>query len=537
MSDSRFSRRQFLEFMGRTTLAAAITPQLLSCTSNVMTAAPGKLPFAPLKPNKDDQLSLAQGFKYDILIKWQDKLTRNGQTFGFNNDFTTYLPLRQDKPDEGLLWVNHEYVDPLFITGWTPGQKRTKADVTKEMKEVGGSVVQIKKENGVWKQVPYGFYNRRINAQTKIPFVSERPIEGATHAIGTLANCAGGVTPWRTILTCEENYDTFYGENFIKDGVKTWAPGGHYVGWKEAFDYPPEHYGWVVEVNPFTGDAKKLTALGRFSHECATTVIAPDGRCVVYSGDDQADECLYKFIAAKAGSLEKGELFVADTVNGKWLSLNIESHPELKKRFSDQTDCLIHAREAARIVGATLLDRPEDVDVDPVTKAVIVALSNNKKKGNLHGSLLKIEEKNGDPRSLDFKASTFIAGGPATGVSCPDNLVFDKKGNLWFTNDISDSVINTGAYTPFMNNGLYYVPMSGANAGKVFQVASAPVNAELTGPSFSPDYRTLFLSVQHPGEGTTDLKNPLSRWPDGGAETPKPAVVTISGEGLDALVL
>lgn len=537
MSELLWSRRQFLEFLGRTTLAAAAGPQLLSCTTKTSTSASGKLPFTPLAPSKADQLQLAAGFKYDILLKWRDPLTRDGKRFGFNNDYTTYLPIRQDTPATGLLWVNHEYVDPLFITGWTKGKKRTKSDVTQEMKEVGGSIVHIRRENGAWRQVPYSLYNRRIDALTKIPFISERPIEGATHAIGTLANCAGGVTPWRTILTCEENYQDFYGESVIENGKKVRQPARNDVAWHEVYNHPPEHYGWVVEVNPFTGDAKKLTALGRFSHECATTVIAPDGRTVVYSGDDKADECIYKFIAARAGSLDKGELYVADTVNGKWLSLNVESHPELKKRFTDQTDCLINAREAARIVGATLLDRPEDVEIDPVTNSVLVALSNNKPKGNLHGSLLKIEEDKGDPRSMSFKASTFLAGGPKAGFSCPDNLAFDKKGNLWFTNDISDSVINTGEYTPFMNNGLYYVPMSGANAGKVFQIASAPVNAELTGPSFSPDFRTLFLSVQHPGEGTTDLKNPLSHWPDGGSESPKPCVVTISGDALDALVL
>ncbi len=538
MSDSTWSRREFLEFMGRTSLAAAVGAQLLGCTTPTpKTGFAGKLPFTPVAPSTDDTLSLASGLKYEVLLKWKDPLTRNGQNFGFNCDYTAYLPLRRDTPDHGLLWVNHESVDPIFITGWTEGKKRTHADVTKEMKEVGGSIVQIRKTEGRWQPVPNGFYNRRITALTKIPFVSERPIEGSTHAIGTLANCAGGVTPWQTILTCEENYDKFFGENVNENGAVTWKPGNDYVGWREVFKHPPEHYGWVVEVNPFSGDCKKLTALGRFSHECATTVIAPDGRCVVYSGDDASDECLYKFIPARAGSLEKGDLYVADTINGKWLSLNIESHPGLKNRFKDQTDCLINTREAARIVGATPLDRPEDVEIDPVSKAVFVALTNNKKKDNFHGSIMKIIEEKNDPRSLTFKASVFKTGGVATGFSCPDNLAFDRRGNLWFTSDISDKVVNTGEYTPFKNNALFYIPMSGSHAGEVFRVANAPMTAEFTGPSFSPDGRTLFLSVQHPGEGTTDLKNPLSHWPDGGAEIPKPSVIAISGESLDALVV
>ncbi len=336
---------------------------------------------------------------------------------------------------------------------------------------------------------------------------------------------------------CEENYDDFYGETIFSSGKKTWLPGSNYNQWRDYYPNPPEHYGWVNEVDPFTGKAKKLVALGRFAHESATVTLGNDGRPVVYSGDDHNNECLYKFISNKRGSLEHGELFVADVVNGRWLSLNRNQHPGLQKRFKDQTDVLIHCREAARIVGATLLDRPEDVEIDPNTKAVFVALTNNKTKGNLHGSIMKIVEDGGDHASLTFKASTFQTGGTSAGFSCPDNLAFDRKGNLWMTNDISDSVLNKGPYQPFGNNSLFYIPMSGKNAGEVIRVATAPMTAEFTGPSFSPDGRTLFLSVQHPGEGTEDLSRPLSRWPEGGTSMPKSSVVAISGPSLDALIL
>lgn len=534
---SPISRREFLEFMGRTTLAAGLAPALLSCTHVSRSPTKPTLPFAPIAPSTKDEIVLADGFHYTRLISWQDKLNQNGLEFGTNNDYTAYFPLNASRPSEGLLWVNHESQDPLFISGWNKGQKRHRRDVVREMKSVGGSLLHIEEKDARWSLVPNSRYNRRLDAFTKIPLISARPIAGTKTATGTLANCAGGVTPWRTILTCEENYDDCFGETVYADGKVSWRPGSQYCEWGEFFKRPPEHYGWVVEVNPLTGSAKKLTALGRFSHESATVVVAGDGRCVVYSGDDHNDECLYKFIADKPGSLEKGELFVADTNNGRWLPLNYSTQPVLQQHFKDQTEVLIRAREAARLVGATLLDRPEDVEIDPKTRAVYVTLTNNKPKKNLHGSIMKIEETNGDHLSLTFKASTFMTGGPGSPFSCPDNMVFDQRGNLWMTNDISDKSLNKDEYVPFGNNSLFYIPLSGPAAGLAYRVATAPVTAEFTGPSFSADGRTLFLSVQHPGEGSTTRENPISRWPLGGNHLPKSSVVTISGPALDALVL
>ena len=127
-----------------------------------------------------------------------------------------------------------------------------------------------------------------------------------------------------------------------------------------------------------------------------------------------------------------------------------------------------------------------------------------------------------------------MTGGVKGGLACPDNLAFDKNGNLWIDTDIADSAANKYPYKEFGNNGLYYVPMSGPNAGDVLQVASAPIDAELTGICFLPDNETMLLSVQHPGAQTKDLSKPTSQWPDG--DTPKPAVVTISGETLKSLL-
>ncbi len=517
--------------MGATSAISSLALLNSSCLSGFKKSS-STFRFTPLAPSTKDEVLLAEGYKSEVLLSWGDKLNKRGLELGFNCDYLAYIPLK-NKTDEGILWVNHEYVDPMFIhSGDRP---KGKAALEKEMDAIGGSLLHIKKGSQKWEFVFDSPYNRRITARTPIPMISDRPIEGKKTAIGTLANCAGGVTPWGSILTCEENFQNYYGDNVLdlKTKKKVWTAGSKGQMWTDHFKYPPEHYGWVVEVNPLTGEAKKLISMGRFAHESATTILAKDGRCVVYSGDDKADECLYKFISAKPGSLEQGELFVADTKLGIWKSLKLEGNKALKDIFSDQTEVLIHAREASRILGGTPLDRPEDIEIDPKTKAVYVALTGNRKNGNPYGSILKIEEKNQDPLALEFSASQFVAGGPETGLSSPDNLCFDQKGNLWVTNDMSPSVINNGDFEKFGNNGLFVIPLSGPSAGVVHQVASAPVRAEFTGPFFSPDGKTLFLSVQHPGERSPSMDILLSHWPGGGTSVPRSSIIQISGPFLD----
>jgi secreted PhoX family phosphatase len=307
--------------------------------------------------------------------------------------------------------------------------------------------------------------------------------------------------------------------------------------WEKFYNYPPEHYGWVVEIDPKDGTAQKHIALGRFAHECCTLYELADKRVVAYTGDDKNSEHLYKFISSKPGSLKEGTLYVANTEKGEWLALDWESQPVLKKKFKDQTEVLIRAREAAKLLGATELNRPEDIEIDPITGNILVSLTNNKDKKDFHGSILKIEETKGAFDALTFKASTYLAGGEENGFSCPDNLAFDMAGNLWMTSDMSGGSMNRKdkPYMPFKNNSLFVIPRHGKDAGKVIRVASAPRDAELTGPWFSPDGKTLFLSVQHPGEQTKDLKNPTSKWPFDKDNIPKPAVVAITGDLIEKM--
>ena len=550
----KYNRRKFISFLGKAGLGAVIMPQFLIHCGNTTTPTKRfttitkerleklkKLVLEGLLPSKKDDLLVANGLDYHTIIKWGDKIS-DTDTFGFNNDFTCFIPFDDTNPKDGLLWVNHEYVNPLFVSDFNPNKHavpskhRTIEQIDKEMYNVGGSIVRIREENGIWKIVKNDPYNRRITAQTPMKLNWDTPIKGKTTVIGTHSNCSGGITPWKTFLTCEENYDNFFGETeYDQNNIASHRPSTE--GWENFYKYPPEHYGWVVEVNPTDGTAQKHIALGRFAHECCTVYELADRRVVAYSGDDKNNEHLYKFISSKPSSLKEGTLYVADTIQGKWMALDWENQPILQSKFKDQTEVLIRAREASKILGATSLNRPEDIEIDPITGNIFVSLTNNKSKNDFHGSILKIEETNGAFDALTFKASTYIAGGEKNGFSCPDNLAFDLSGNLWITSDISGSDMNRegNPYLPFKNNSLFVIPRYGEDSGKVIRVASAPKDAELTGPWFSPDGKTLFLSVQHPGEQTQDKNNPTSTWPFDNEGIPKPAVVAITGDLIEKM--
>ncbi len=526
------SRRQFLSFMGRTALSAEAA-LLLANTATAGTRQAN--PFSPLSPTNKDALILTEGFEYHSILKWGDALNERGDRFGANNDYLAFFPLQATNPNEGLLWVNHESPAPLLlISGFHKGVARTESQVKLEQEAVGGTIARLRRgKNGKWALVQNDPMNRRITALTEIPFAWNEPIAGSRVSVGTLGNCAGGVTSWGNVLTCEENYQDYYGE--VERNGKPLKESSAY-GWEQFQKRDARHYGWVVEVNPRTGSAKKLVALGRFCHEGATVVTTRSGRLAVYMGDDAEDRCLYKFLSDKPGSLETGTLYVADTKNGRWLALDRLKDPRLKKEFTSQTDLLIHARLAAEIVGGTQLHRPEDIAVDPLTGAVFVALTNSAKRNDPFGSIVRLAEKKGDSLALEFEYATFAAGGRQTGFASPDNLEFDQKGNLWMTSDISGKIMNQGEYSTFANNGLFYIPTQGPVAGKCFQVASAPRDAEMTGPCFAPDRETLFLSIQHPGETSESKTKLTSHWPDGAEAIPRSAVVGITGSVFQRLV-
>jgi len=524
--NANWSRRNFLKFMGASTALSGMS----GCANLAKKETVEPIVGIDLNTATDD-LTLAKGLDYKILIKEGDRIGSRIR-FGTNND---YLNLFTFPDGRTGLWANHESLSPILLHGRNKFFQMTKSLLRNERRQVGGSFVEVKKqEDGSWKALRKSNLNFRLSGLSNVAL--SRPINGKSTALGSLANCSGGYTPWGTILTCEENYDHFYGEvEFDSKGKRKVIDNSRYdFGWKDIDPRPPEHYGWVVEVTPETKSFEKLISLGRFAHECATVAVAKDGIPVVYSGDDHNDECLYKFISSEEGSLKNGTLYVANFKKRKWLPLDVEQDFRLKAAFKDQTELLIRTREAAKIVGGTPLARPEDIEIDPISGDIFVTLTNNKPKGNLHGEILKISEFN--KKSLNFRYKTFKAGGTDNGFSCPDNMAFDLNGNLWMTSDISGGALGTEPYKEFGHNGLFVIPRRGPQAGEVIKVASAPVEAELTGPFFSPDHKTLFLSVQHPGEKTKELGKFTSLWPRKNRRLkPLSAVVTISGPLLESI--
>jgi hypothetical protein len=533
------SRRNFLTYLGFGSLGMLGVP----ASTSAITAQPARARrssppsgFTPIRPSSADCLILPSGFRYDVVGAWGDKLGTRGpygeERFGFDCDFNAFFPLDSlaggKNSREGLLWTNNEWPIPHFVSGYSGKSPKTEQQIIAEKLSVGGSVVHVKQEGGRWKRVPGSRHTRRFtalypNISMVGPAASVVPV-----AVGTLANCSGGTTPWHTVLSCEENFQDYNSKWHWQDVLQ------HKIDERQ--------YGWVVEVDPFNElPPQKLSALGRFAHENVAWSIGPTGRIVCYMGDDAQNQCLYKFVSAapyRAGAirtdsrrlLSEGTLYVADMGAGRWLPLDIGRSPKLREAgFKTQSDVMIRTREAAKVVGGTPLDRPEDCEVHPLDGTLYVALTNNTKHGNFYGQIMRLLEKDENPEGEAFRYEIFLAGGPQSGLACPDNLAFDREGNLWVATDISSASMGDGAYESFHNNGLFVVPTRGAGAGEAWQFASGPVEAEITGPWFTPDGKTLFLGVQHPGEESTSMKELTSHWPDGGSSVPRPSVVAITG--------
>ncbi|WP_036717965.1 PhoX family phosphatase [Paenibacillus sp. JCM 10914] len=485
--------------------------------------------FEPIEPTKADQLVLPKQFKYDVIAAFDDVINTAGDKFGSGCDYNAFFPIKGSNV-RGLLVNNHEY-STIFSIGPVKDGKMTAAQIQKNLYYQGMSVIEVyRDEQGVWKMDTSSTHARRINGFTKFDITGPArgipALKGATTATGTFANCSGGVTLWNTVLSCEENFE----ETAKISGL------------------PETHYGWVVEVDPFDKSfLKKHTALGRFNHENTAMGLAQDGRIVVYMGDDKKDACVYKFISkhkydkskgrANSALLEEGTLYVANLKSGTWQPVTLDAvtkaaakDPEVQARFKTQGDVVTYCQEAARLVGGTPTDRPEDIEISPFDSTVFICHTNNDSHGNIHGHITRIFEAGDDLAAMEFDFEIFAAGGRQSGFSSPDNLAFDSNGDLWVVTDISSSSQNKGVHRSFMNNGLFVIPTSGPDQGVALQFASGPVECELTGPYFSPDEQTLFLSVQHPGENTEDLNQPTSTWPHrSGEKMARCAVVAISG--------
>ena len=502
-------------------------------------------PFRAISPTTADDLVLPAGYRYNPVRIYGDEIAP-GVRFGYNADYIGYFPIDgleggQSSVD-GLLTVNHEYNNSLLQYGYTSGPK-LQEHIDLERSTLGISVFRVQRQpDGTWAFIQDS-HNRMISGLTPCrltgPAAGTPAVKGATEVIGTVGNCSGGQTPWGTVLSCEENVDD-YGSPITE--------GGFGSGWN---NYTKEPNGWVVEVDPYTpGDVpRKHTAMGKFRHENVAIRLSASNRVVAYMGDDAQDSCVYKFIsdgtydpanrAANLRLLETGKLYAADYGKGKWILVDYDTQQALKDAkktdgsgplFTSQADVLVNAKAAALALKATPTDRPEDIEIHPQTGHVYIAFTNNSRHGNFHGQIVRMVEANNDPEAMSFDWDFLAVGGPQSGFSSPDNLVFDPYGNLWMVTDISSSSVGKGIYKFQGNNSMFFFNTEGPNAGQAIHFASGPVDCELTGPVWTPDGTTLFLSIQHPGEESESLDALTSHWPNlNGDPMPRPGVVAISG--------
>lgn len=552
--EKQMDRRTFLSYLGTGAAALAVASAGLGVLEGKASASSKTADhlfghstnrvsghFNPIAPSKEDKLIVPNGYRYDVVAAFDDVINQAGDKFGQGCDYNAFLPIKGAN-DRGLLATNHEYTN-LFLHGPIKDDKMTTEQIKQALYYQGMSVIEVYRDkDGVWKMDKTSSYARRINGMSKFdltgPAKGSAAVGGQTTVTGTFANCSGGVTLWNTVLSCEENFSD----------LATTA------------SLPLTHYGWVVEIDPFDGSFnRKHTALGRFNHENTAMGIAKDGRVVVYMGDDKKDACIYKFVSkgkydkskgrANSDLLADGTLYVANLKSGSWIALTYEAlkkvldnksfktpaglkgtKEDFMKMFQNQADIVTNCHEAAILLGGMPTDRPEDIEISPFDNTVFICHTNNDLHGNIHGHITRIFEKDDDLGALTFDFEIFAAGGRQSGFSAPDNLSFDGNGNLWVVTDISSSSMNKGVYTSFMNNGLFVIPTTGPNKAQAMQFASGPNDSELTGPCFTPDEQTLFLSVQHPGENTSDLSKPTSLWPHrSGDKIARCGVVAISG--------
>lgn len=594
------NRRHFLQAASASTLVTFLTA---SPMSEILAAGTSSLlGFNAIPASTADTVVVPAGYKAEVLIAWGDPLfidapsfdqTANAEAqsrqFGDNNDGMTFFPLAQDR---ALLAVNNEYTnyDYLFAHG---GKNLTAVDVAKAQAAHGVSLVELIKKDNKWQVNQAGVLNRRITANTPMiltgpaaghPLLQTQSDPSGRAVLGTCNNCANGQTPWGTYLTCEENFNGYFGSDgqptldgrATRYGLAAKDGGAGWHKFDERFDlarHPHEanRFGWVVEIDPRdpASTPKKRTALGRFKHENAALVVNKDGRVVVYLGDDERGEHIYRFVtknkyqsgnvSANRDLLDEGTLYVARFEaksgdlkgTGQWIPLLHGQNGLTKENgFADQAEVLIFAREAATKVGATTMDRPEWIAVNPRNGHVFCTLTNNKDRGvkenqpinaanpraeNLYGHIIRWHPQNDDHAGQNFDWDLFLLAGNPTlhkdGLmagsknvtadnmfNSPDGLGFDADGRLWIETDGDYS--NKGAYAGMGNNQMF---CANPITGEVRRFLTGPIACEITGLTFSPDYRTMFVGIQHPGEGQAP-----SHFPDGGSSIPRSAVLRIT---------
>jgi secreted PhoX family phosphatase len=608
--EARYGRRALFGAGAAAAALAALPDQ-----AEAQAGGPSTLGFQELRHQLGQRDTVAEGYEVQTLIRWGDPILADApdfqpgrstpesqaKQFGYNNDYLDFFPLPQgsNTADHGLLAVNHEYTNAALMWAGLPagraGTLRSSAEQAKtELLAHGMSIVEIRRQDGRWSYVKESRFNRRITGET--PMRVAGPAAGhdalktkadptGLRVLGTLNNCAGGNTPWGTVLTAEENFNGYFGgaeaANQQNPQYAAWRRYGitqnAWYSWPNHMDRfnlgkePNEanRFGWVVEFDPYdpTSEPVKRTALGRFKHEGCHHAVNKDGRVVVYMGDDERFEFVYRFVtarpydrqnrAANRDLLDEGTLSVAKlSADGKveWMDLVHGQGPLTEANgFRSQADVVINARQAASLLGATPMDRPEDVEPNRATGRVYVMLTNNSRRTaeqvdaanprarNTQGHVVELIPPGAGTAEVDHAAKEMrwalflVAGKPGIDagaqyhrattegwLSCPDNCAFDSKGRIWIATDGAPSAAGVA-------DGLYAADTTGRGRALTKLFYQAPTGAEVCGPLFAPDDRTVFLAIQHPGEdaGST-FERPSTRWPDfADGMPPRPSVIAI----------
>ncbi|MBB3021725.1 hypothetical protein FHR70_004831 [Microvirga lupini] len=616
---TRFNRRDLLRgSLAVAAISATVGHRALAANEQPVKKAsnPISFDFKEIEAGVDHTHHVAEGYDTQVLLRWGDpifadapefdpmKQTAEAQArqFGYNTDFIGFVPLN-GSADHGLLVANHEYTNEELMFPGVGVQDSKDANFSKMTKELvdieiaahGGAVVEIRRVNGQWQVVKDSKYNRRITAATPMeitgPAAGHDRMKTSADATGRkvngmINNCAGGVTPWGTWLSCEENFNGYFwgklgddhaeAKNYKRYGLGTpaYAWGKYY----DRFDLTKEpneanRFGWVVEIDPFDPNfvPRKRTALGRTKHEGAAGITNSDGRYVVYLGDDERFDYVYKFVtagkvdtqnrAANLGLLDEGTLYVAKynpDGTGTWLPMVHGQGPLTEANgFKSQAEVLIETRRAADLLGATKMDRPEDIEANPQTNRVYVMLTNNTRRkedqvdaanpraNNAFGHIVEMMPEGGNHAATVFTWEVLVkCGDPSVAAvgatfssdttkngwfGMPDNCAIDSQGRLWISTDGNNAKATGRA------DGLWALETEGERRGTSKHFFRVPVGGELCGPFFTPNDESLFLAVQHPGEvdeGTSSFENPATRWPDFKDNLPtRPSVLVITKQG------
>ena len=546
--------------------------------------------FTPIDIATDFDIHVPEGYAWKPLVRWGDALWSEAEgafspetgvsvemsdkVFGENTDGMELFEV----DGKQLIAVNSEYVNPkINLPADSEGMPKNADEVVLLKNLQGVTVMEVADQGEGYAVVVDSPYNRRITHETQMTM--DGPVAGSdlvkTNADpegmspkGTMNNCGSGRTLWGTYLTCEENFNGYFGatgEFTLTEGFERYGIGGEgryaYEKFDERYDLSkepmePNRHGWITEIDPANPDSTpvKHSALGRFKHENAAMTQAADGRVVVYMGDDERGEFMYRYVSngvyteggSTDGLLSDGTLYVArfnDDMTGEWLALTPET------TGMELAELLVHARMAGSKVGATTMDRPEWIAVNPLKSEAYCALTNNSKRGsegmpvnaanpretNDYGQIVRWRPEGEDHGAETFAWDLYVMAGnpavydnayggsdnvtPGNMFNSPDGMAFDTQGMLWIQTDGDDS--NEGDFAGQGNNQML---VGNTETGDIARFLTAPNGAEVTGLCWSADKKVAFVGIQHPG----------GSWPDGNG-IPRSSVISVWREDGQAI--